>query len=61
MTINQSTWDSFLETGKIDDYLEYCQNRKQVMYSSATTEGTEPTDAANHQWYRPTGLQIRRG
>lgn len=60
MSTNQTAWDSFLETGKIDDYLKYCQDRKQQMYVSATG-GAEATNATDSQWDCPAGLQNRRG
>lgn len=56
MKLKQAAWESFLETGKIDDYLEYCKNRKQEMYVSATG-GAKPADATDNQWNCPAGLQ----
>lgn len=60
MKPEDGAWDSFLETGKIDDYLGYCQNRKQEMYA-ATIGGAVTPDAADHRWDYPQGYQNRRG
>ena len=38
---DKSAWNNFLETGKIGDYLDYCQDRKQELFAAYTayTEG----------------------
>ncbi len=54
MIPDNNAWGSFLETGKIDDYLSYCQKRKQEMYASIA-EGA--IDAANDRWDSSVGLQ----
>jgi len=50
----KSAWSSFLETGKIDDYLNYCQDRKQELFASYT-EGA--SNAADNQRNRVVGQQ----
>jgi len=47
---DKSAWNNFLETGKIDDYLDYCQDRKQELFSAYTASYTEgATNAADNQ------------
>lgn len=57
MKPDQTAWESFLETGKIDDYLEYCQTRKQEMFAAAG--GDLQANATDNRWYRAQGLQDR--
>lgn len=58
MKFDSNTWDSFLETGKIDDYLSYCQDRKQEIYAS-NPEGAVTPDAMDNRWDRLIGFQDR--
>ena len=60
MEPKESPWETFLETGKIDDYLEYCKSRKHEMYVSATG-GADSANATDNQWDRPARLENRRG
>lgn len=57
MKPDNTAWETFLETGKIDDYLEYCQNRKQEMI--AAIGGDTQTHATDNRWYRSKGCQDR--
>ena len=50
MQTEANPWNSFLETGRIDDYLSYCRDRKQEMLSSLQ-EGAATADAADNQWH----------
>lgn len=54
MKPDTSDWNSFLETGKIDDYLNYCQTRKQEMYASIAKGAT---DASDDRWNSTVGFQ----
>jgi hypothetical protein len=47
----QTAWKSFLETGKIDDYMTYCAKRKEEM---------KQTDAANNERNCPAGQKDGR-
>lgn len=58
MNLDSNAWKSFLETGKIDDYLNYCQDRKQEMYVSIA-EGAVTPDADDNRWDSAVGLQDR--
>lgn len=58
MQIDANPWNSFLETGKIDDYLVYCRNRKQEMLSSIQ-KGAATPDAADNEWNYPGRLEER--
>lgn len=54
MKPDNNAFDSFLETGRIDDYLNYCQARKTELYAKIA-EGT--SDAAKNRWDNSVGLQ----
>lgn len=56
MKKDKNDWNSFLETGKIDDYLSYCHSKKQEIYA-AIAEGA--SDAAEDRWNRAVGPQDR--
>lgn len=56
MKTEHIAWNVFLETGKIDDYLMYCKQRKQQMLTNQSTGGTTPTDVTLNYRNRPTGL-----
>lgn len=58
MEPNQSPWESFLKTGKIDDYLEYCMTRKQEMFASAAG-GAVSADATDNKRDRTARPQDR--
>lgn len=49
-------WESFLETGSIDDYLAYCTDQKSRMFA-ACSKGASNTDEADDRGDRPEGLQ----
>lgn len=57
MKPKESAWDIFLETGKIDDYLSYCNTRKQEMYTMATTKGADAAHAIDNDRNHSPGLQ----
>ncbi len=44
MDDNKNAWNSFVETGRIDDYLTYCQNRKQELYARAAEETSDANE-----------------
>lgn len=60
MESREKPWEIFQETGKIDDYLEYCRSRKIEMYTSATG-GADSANATDDQWDSPARLKNRRG
>lgn len=54
MKPDYTSFDSFLETGKINDYLNYCQNRKQELYAQIAEGALHAADdGRNHS----VGLQ----
>ena len=55
-----NAWNSFIETGRIDDYLDYCLSRKQEMFAAAAG-GAQTQDATDHRRDCPQGYQIERG
>ncbi len=57
MDKDKNAWNSFLETGRIDDYLNYCQSRKKELYAKVA-EGA--SDAAEDRWSGSVGLQDSR-
>lgn len=57
MKPERSPWETFTETGKIDDYLTFCHKRKQELFSG----GADPRNVVNNPWNRPAGLQDTRG
>lgn len=56
MNANQSAWDSFVTSGKIEDYLNYCQTRKQALYMMAGGEAEAANATENHGDY-PAGYK----
>lgn len=54
MKPDHNSFESFLETGKIDDYLSYCQNRKQELYAKFAGGAL---DAVDDRWDNSVGLQ----
>ena len=58
MNLDSNAWNSFLETGKIDDYLNYCQDRKQEMYASIAGGAVTP-NADDNRWDNTVGPQNR--
>lgn|GEM_PF-2830808 len=56
MRAKPTPWESFLETGSIDDYLAYCNSQKQRMFS-AQAEGALDTDEVESPGDSPAGLQ----
>lgn len=54
MKPDHASFESFLETGKIDDYLNYCQNRKQELYARIAEGALNATD---DRWDNSVGSQ----
>ena len=50
---DKSAWNNFLETGRIDDYLNYCQDRKRELFMSFTEGASDAADGKRHSVVQP--------
>lgn len=55
----RSAWDTFLLTGRVTDYLEYCDTRKKQMLREAKEAGH--IHATDNNRHCSEGLQNRGG
>jgi len=54
-----NTWEQFTHSGKVEDYLRYCQTKQGP--SSSATKDTVASYARNPGGDRPPAVQNRRG
>lgn len=53
---DKTAWERFFETGKVEDYLSYCQQRGQP---GGSLEKAVPFRAADNGGDRPAELSLR--